>query len=59
MREAGDHQISIMVVDDDLITREVIESRTPAEGLWALIASSGEEALAIMEKEDAGSHPLR
>ncbi len=51
VREAGDHQITVMVIDDDRITRETLETILQEKGYGTLLASSGEEALGIMEKE--------
>jgi DNA-binding response OmpR family regulator len=51
VREAGDHQITVMVIDDDRITRETLETILQEKGYGTLLASSGEAALGIMEKE--------
>ena len=49
--EEGDRQPAIMVIDDDRITRKTLEAILQEKGYGTLLASSGEEALGIMEKE--------
>jgi len=51
MMEAGNDQPTIVVIDDDLTMGKVIETLLRKKGYIPLLASSGEEALKILERE--------
>jgi DNA-binding NtrC family response regulator len=46
------HEIAILVVDDDLMMRQLLEKILRRDGYRVLSVAEGEEALAIMSKEE-------
>ncbi len=51
MRQAGDHQITIMAISEDRIAEKDPGNGSAAKGLWTLSAASEGEALGVVEQE--------